>query len=427
MKISDTSAQDEVLAPKGNKSKLRVWLATLVVLTFALIWLLPAYQTWSSSDASISAQRLRLAKVIRGDFVRDISVQGKVVAAVSPRLYSTAQGRVTFNVDAGDTVVKGQILAVIDSPELANQLKQEQAGTQSLQTELERHKIQGKKHALKDQKSVDLAKVSLTAAQREKRRSDLAYQSHSISQIDFEEAQDELENAQLVYHHAVKDAQLNQESFAFEIKTKQLTINRQKILQQELARKVGQLTVRSPVSGIVGNLNVQQKNQVAKNQAILSVVDLSEFELELAIPESYADDLAIGMQAQIKLNEQQHQATLVTISPEIVNNQVKARVRFAASNRQHPKGLRQNQRLTTRILLEKKQDVLMLPRGQFLESGGGRIAYVVSQGMAKRQQISTGARSLSKVEIISGLKLGDQVIISGTDQLRNAQLINITD
>lgn len=431
MKIADTSGQDVVLSqPKNTK---RYWLVGITVIAIVVIMtsVAPAVSRWSSSDLSVSMQRLRLAEVTRGDFVRDLSVQGRVVAAVSPRLYSTAQGTITFEVDAGDSVSKDQILAVIDSPELTNQLKQEQASLQEAAMELDRQRIQAKKQQLTNQKAVDLAKVSLTAADREKRRADKAYEHNSISQIDFEKAQDDLENAKLVYQHAVKDANLNEESLAFEIQSQQLQVDRQALLVEELSRKVEELTLRSPVNGIVGNLAVQQKNQVAKNQPILSVVDLSEFELEVDIPESYADDLAIGMDAQVTLNGETHLAKLVTISPEIENNQVTGRVRFAALNDDgsaitQPQGLRQNQRLTTRILMENKANVLMVQRGQFLESGSGRIAYLVKDGIAQKTQIATGARSLSNVEIVSGLQAGDTIIVSGTDQFDSAEQILIT-
>ncbi|MEP4301664.1 MAG: HlyD family efflux transporter periplasmic adaptor subunit, partial [Paraglaciecola sp.] len=281
-----------------------------------------------------------------------------------------------------------------------------------------------------NQKAVDLAKVALTAADREKRRADKAFKSQSISQIDYEKAQDELENAKLVYKHSVKDAELNLESLAFEVKAKKLFVERQTLLVEDLSRKVAELTLRSPVDGLVGNLSVEQKNQVAKNQAILSVVDLSEFELEVDIPESYADDLAIGMTAEVTLNGETHLAKLVTISPEIENNQVSGRVRFMASTDDsisQPKGLRQNQRLTTRVLMENKQDVLMVQRGQFLETGNGRVAYKIQNDMAQRISILTGARSLSSVQILEGLAVGDTIIVSGTDQFNGAQSVLITN
>ncbi|MEP7706350.1 efflux RND transporter periplasmic adaptor subunit [Paraglaciecola sp. 25GB23A] len=430
MKIADTSGQDTVVIKKPNKKLLWIGGFSFVILCLILFSLRPALSNWSNSDTSISANRLRFASVTQGDFVRDLSVQGRVVAAVSPRLYSPAQGTITFAVDAGDSVSKNQVLAVIDSPELTNELKQQESGLQRLQMELDRERIQSSKEALMYQKAVDLAKVSLTAADREKRRADKAYASNAISEIDFEKAQDELENAKLVYQHAVKDAELNLESLQFEIRTRQLLVERQTLLVAELSRKVDELDLRSPVNGIVGNLAVEQKNQVAKNQPILSVVDLTEFELEVDIPESYADDLAIGMAAEVSLNGETHRAKLVTISPEIENNQVTGRVRFADLNTDgsvsQPQGLRQNQRLTTRILMENKANVLMVQRGQFLESGSGRIAYVVKDGLAEKTSISTGARSLSSVEIISGLAKGDNIIISGTEQFNGAQTVLIT-
>jgi len=431
LKITDTSAQDTIIAPKTSAKTYALAALIFLVLIIILSILYPYFSRWSGSSMSVSAERIRIGTVKRGDFVRDLSIQGRVVAAISPKLYSPAQGTITFLVDAGDRVLKGQTLATIDSPELSNQLKQEQSSLQRLQFELDRQRIQSKKQILQNQKSSDLAQVALTAADREKRRADQAYQSHSISQIDFEKAQDDLENAKLVHKHSINDAKLNIESLEFEVQTKQLQVDRQALEVNELSRQEVELTLLSPVNGIVGNLAVQQKNQVSKNQAIMSVVDLTEFELDVDIPESYADDLAIGMLAEVNLNGQTHQAILVTISPEIANNQVKGRVRFAKTDTKGdplsaPSGLRQNQRLSTRILMESRSDVLMVERGQFLQSANGNLAYVVQDGMAYRTAIKTGARSLSVVEVLSGLTQGQQIIISGTDQFNGANTVLIS-
>jgi HlyD family secretion protein len=431
LKITDTSAQDTIITAKKSSKNYIMGGLFFLVLIIALIILYPYFSRWSDSSMSVSAERIRIGIVKRGDFVRDLSIQGRVVAAISPKLYSPAQGTITFLVDAGDSVLQGQILATIDSPELSNQLKQEQSTLQRLQFELDRQRIQSKKQALENQKSSDLAKVALTAADREKRRADQAYKSHTISQIDFEKAQDDLENAKLIHKHAVKNAKLNIESLEFEVQTKQLQVDRQALQVDDLTRQVVDLTLLSPVNGIVGNLAVEQKNQVSKNQGIMSVVDLTEFELDVDIPESYADDLAIGMLAEVNLNGHIHQAILVTISPEIENNQVTGRVRFAKTDVQGnplsaPSGLRQNQRLTTRILMESKQDVLMVERGQFLQSANGSIAYVLQNGLAIRTSIKTGARSLSVVEVLEGLSEGQQIIISATDQFSGAKTVLIS-
>lgn len=420
-KIADTSGQDVVRQPTKKRLNWKL-LGAASALVALVIVSVPMISSWSQAEASIAGSDVRIATVTRGDFVRDVSIQGRIVAAVSPTLYAPAEGIVTYHVDAGDEVTKDQLLARIDSPELANQLQQEQATLDGLRMNLDRQRIQTKKEALANQKQVDLAKVTLTAAEREKRRADQAWESQAISQIDLEKAHDDLENAKLVYLHAVEDAKLNAESLDFDVQALQLDVNRQEYLVRELQRQVDGLEIRSPVSGIVGNREVDQKNQVAKNQAILSVVDLTAFEVEIGIPESYADDLAIGMTAEIDYNGVKHPATLIAISPEIRNNEVIGTVRFADAM---PAGLRQNQRLTTRILLEHKENVLTVERGPFLQTEGGRVVYLVNGDIATKTPVVVGASSLNSVEFIDGVQAGDQIIVSNTERFRGATTVKI--
>ena len=128
------------------------------------------------------------------------------------------------------------------------------------------------------------------------------------------------------------------------------------------------------------------------------------------------------MPAEVRAANQMYMATLVAVSPEIIDNQVSGRVRFDSGV---PPGLRQNQRLTTRILLEEKQDVLMVQRGQFFDSGNGRVAYVVEDGVAYRRSILSGATSLNRVEILDGLSEGETIITSSTDAFDGVETVLI--
>ena len=388
-------------------------------------WLvMPSLQRWAGSSVSVPRDRLRLAEVVRADLVRDVSVQGRVVASVSPSLYAPAGGTITLLVEAGAEVSEGQSLAMLDSPELQSQLQREQATLESLGVELERQRIESKQKALDNRKNVDLTKVTLVAAERERRRAESGHKIEAISDIDFEKTEDDLETARLAHKHAVEDARLDEERLAFELKTRELGIERQSFLVQDLVRQVDELNMRSPVKGIVGNLMVDQKAAVTRNQVVMAVVDLSAFEIEAQVPESYADDLGLGMSAEVLLGNQKYPASLVSVSPEIIQNQVTTRIRFDGLM---PPGLRQNQRLTTRILMEEKINVLTLQRGQFLDSGGSRIAYVIDDdNVAHRRSIEVGARSLAAVEIVKGLKEGEVVVISSIDQFRSADSVLVT-
>ena len=425
MKIADTSAQDVQLAPKSNRTRNLVGGGSVLVLLVALWVAIPALNKWSSTSASIPYDRLRIAEVIRGDLVRDVSVQGRVVAAVSPTLYAPADGTITLRVEAGASVDEDQVLAVVDSPELENRLQQAEATLEAQEMEHARQRIESKQLALEKRKGADLADVSLIAARREMRRAEEAHERGVIPVIDYEKAKDDLRNAELAFEHAVADADLFDERLTFELRAKELSRNRQRLLVEELQRQVGELAIGSPVAGIVGDLLVDQRAAVSRDTPVMAVVDLSRFEIDALIPESYADDLAIGMQAEIILGARKYSGQLVAVSPEIIASQVRSRIRFSGDM---PANIRQNQRLTTRVLLEERPSVLTLQRGQFLETGGGRIAYVMTEDdIAERRQISIGGRSLSAVEIISGLEEGDRVIISSIDQFGGAETVLVTD
>lgn len=423
MAIADTSAQDVRLPPRSTRRRWLVAAAVAVVVLAAGAALGPQAIRWSQAEVSISRARLQLAKAHYGDLVRDVSVQGRVVAAVSPTLFASADGTITMLVESGAEVGLGDELARIESPELENRLQQEQSGLEEQRTELERQRISTRQAQLQSQKSVDLAELALTAARRELRRAELAYETRAVPEIEVEKASDDLHTAEVGHEHALQDLALDRERLSFELRTRELQVQRQELLVADLTRQVDELVLRSPVTGIVGNLQVDQKAAVTRNQPIMTVVDLTAFEVEANVPESYADDLGLEMPAEVYIGNAVHRAVLVAVSPEIVDNQVTTRLRFVGV----PPGLRQNQRLTTRILLEEKTNVLIVERGQFLDSGAGRVAYVLADGIARRTPIEIGGRSLNAVEVVAGLADGDVIITSSTDSFNGAQTVLVTN
>ena len=180
--------------------------------------------------------------------------------------------------------------------------------------------------------------------------------------------------------------------------------------------------VRSPVDGQVGQLLIPERANVAKDAPLLSVVDLSALEVQMQVTESFARDLAVGMSGEISGNGQTWKARVSAISPEVVNNQVAARLRFDGPP---PGQLRQNQRLSVRVLLDRRDNVLTVARGGFVDEGGGRVAYVLTDGQAVRRNVRLGAQSLQKVEVLEGLQAGERVVISGSESFRNAERVAV--
>ncbi len=419
--IRDTSQQDAVVTPApGHKLKRHaIWVGAAAAIVLASAGLMSA---WGDSEHSVSASRVRVAEAGRGTLVRDAAVNGRVVAAVSPTLYSTAPATVNLKVAAGDTVKKGQILAVLESPDLADALKREQSSYEQLKAEVARQQILARKQKLLAQREADTAEIDRLSAQRTLERYESVAQVGVIAKIDYQKAKDALNSAEIRARHAAQAASLEGDDVALALKTKVNELERQRLSLDEAQRRVDELSVRAPVDGFIGTLNVQNRMVVAANAPLMTLVDLSKLEVELEVPETYVADMGLGMTAEITLPSGTATGKLSALSPEVVRNQVLARVRFDG---EQPKGLRQSQRVTARLLIEEKPNVVMVPRGPFVESEGGRFAYVVQDGVAVRTPIRMGATSISSVEILSGVKPGDKVVIAGTDAFKNAARVSI--
>jgi HlyD family secretion protein len=419
--ILDTSSQDAVLtAPKGQHTKRRLVIAAGAVALVAVGYYL--LHTWSGSAKSVSMSRLRVAEVGRGTLIRDAAVNGRIVAAISPTLYAASLATVTLKVNAGDTVKKGDTLAVLESPDLSDALKREQAAYAQIEADVARQRILARKQKLLARRDADTAEIDRLSAQRTLERYDAVSNEGIIAKIEYQKAKDALNSAEIRAKHADQAASLESDNVALELESKIKQLDQQRSSLSNAQRRVDELTVRAPVDGFIGTLSVANRSVVPANAPLMTLVDLSRLEVELEVPETYVADIGLGMTAEVNVGTAVTTGKLSALSPEVVKNQVLARVRF---NGAQPPGLRQSQRVTARLLIDEKPNVLMVQRGPFVESEGGRYAYLLRDGMAIRTPIKMGATSVSAVEILGGLKQGDKVIIAGTETFENAERISI--
>jgi len=422
--LRDTAGQDRMIertSPwRRHRSLILIGLAALIALGVPAVYLL----RYSGAGLSVDRSRLSIAAVERGSFVRDIAADGQVVAAVSPTLYANALGTVTLKVHAGDTVSQGQVLAVLDSPDLTAKLSQEEATAASLRIDWQRASLDADRTLLQLRDAFNQAQVDQKTAQRELDRSRKAYELGSYTELQALKAQDALEKAQFAFEQAKMNYDSQPRQNRFDIDSRKALFDRQQYLVADLKRQVDGLNVKSPVDGQVGQVQVADRASVAKDAPLLTVVDLSALEVEIKVTESLARDLRPGMSADLEGSGHHWQGTVSGVSPEVVGGQVTARLRFGAEK---PAGLRQSQRLSVRILIDRRDHVLMVDRGSFVDQEGGGYAYVVHGRVAERRPVRLGASSIAKVEILDGLNVGDQVVVSGTDAFNGAERVILSN
>jgi HlyD family secretion protein len=419
--IHDTSNQDVLIDAAGPRS-VRRWLIGVALAALAIATVVAGARRWGLGEASVDGGRIRIAEIVRGKLVRDIVADGRVTAANNPTLYAVAAGIVTFRVQAGDPAQRGQPLAEIVSFELSSQLAQERTVLASLEAEVERADIGVQQGRANAQKLIDEAELDRQTASRELERYRFGYREHLVPELDMLRAEDSLRKAEISLAHAHGDRLLSERVLGFERRTRQLARDRQRAVVRELERQVDALVIRSPVDGQVGQLLVAQSSNVAAHGAVLRVVDLTAFVLEVEVPDSFARDLAIGLPAEVGNGALQYAARVRSVAPEVVGGQVESRLEFVGTM---PDGLRQNQRLTARIVIDERPDVLLVERGPSLEAGGDHTAYLVRDGVAERRPLLTGAVSLAAVEILSGAQAGDRIVVSGADAFGNAERVRI--
>jgi HlyD family secretion protein len=401
------------------------WVGPLVLMLaaalVALVFLVqPLVARWAGANASIARDRLRLAEVARGRLVYDVAVQGRVVAASRPTLYSPSAGIVSVRVREGERVKTGDVLAVVESPEIESLLKQETASLDALGSDVARLELTTRQTNLENRQAVELGEVRAEGARRAVERAEELAGDGLLAATELEAARDAHRIATIELEQARQRVELETEALAFELRDAKLRLQRQELLVADVRRQVEELTIRSPFDGLVATVPVEDRDAVVRGQALVGVVDLTDLEVEVNIPESYADDVAPGVAAEVTVGSQPVAGILTRVAPEVRSGQVEGRVAFRDGV---PPGLRQNQRVSTRLILAEETNVLKVPRGPFLESGGARWVYVVDDGMARKRSIEVGAVSVTEVQVLRGLEEGEEVVLSDLSQLQGAESV----
>jgi HlyD family secretion protein len=422
--IADTQSQDETILVAKKKLSKKLMLILLVISTL-LYLVFPTFSQWYSSIPSVASDSLTIASVIRGDLVRDVAVSGKAVAANAPQLYNTEEGQITLLSKPGETVKQNQIIARVVSPELEALIKQQESTLEQLSINTNRGILEDKVAQLDLESNMNTAQSALNVAKREKQRAKISFKKQIISEIDWMKSLDTLADATLFFEHAKKRVDLAKERLEFERKNRDFLVKKQQLILNELVRRHEALEIKAPLNGVVGNWLVAQKNTIVANTAIMTIVDLSEYEAELSVPEFYADDLGLGLIVAMQISGQQISGEIIAISPEIKGNQVKVRAKLTSLIDIQ---LRQNQRINARIEFEKKSHVLMVKRGAFIGALAAQFAFIkLDDNTAKKIAITTGAKSVEYVELTSGVAENDQIIISDYQNFNHADQIYLTD
>jgi HlyD family secretion protein len=414
-KIIRHTADTKFVTPAQKRQRRIALIAVVLVaaITVAGYFLLvPKEKTYTVSSYDTSA-------VVRGDLPLTAQASGSVTLPVQMNVLSPEEGYAALlYVEEGDSVIKGDLLAVMDVPDLEDELDDLEVELTDAKNSLEKtitsnrianaraeRAIADLKADLADEQE-GLAKVEKLVAINASRESELENQQEIVADL-----QDRIEELELQLE---EDILLQNQ----EVELMRSDISQLETEVRRLRDDIEDASVTSPMDGEVlevdGSLGVPGSS-IVKNQKLFTVADTGSAVIELEVDEEYAGVLEKGDQVALDVGGSDIAGTITgigrvavassdglgaTVPVEVTPNEVTSAVISGAT-------------AVGEMELGVLEDIMILPRGPYLTTGSRKYLYVVDGNRAIRTEVTFGDSEGNYIEVINGVQEGDEVITSG--------------
>ncbi len=193
---------------------------------------------------------------------------------------------------------------------------------------------------------------------------------------------------------------------------------------QQLTRKLRETEVRAPRAGVVTWVNESIGQRVEEGAPLARIANLGRYKIEGTCSDRYAEQLAIGMPVEMRLPRARLNGTVSAILPEVTGNTLTFRVDLEDPTDEN---LRPNLRAELFVITENRPEVLRVRNGPAFKGGKVQSLFVVRGTEAIRIDVGTGMRNGDFVEITSGLKAGDKIVISDTEEYERMSKLQLSE
>jgi HlyD family secretion protein len=357
-----------------------------------------------------------------------VSTEGTVVPKTSRTLLAPAQGTVTqLQAAAGQDVVEGQILCVIDSPTLESQL------TTALR-DLQAARVDAQKLELDNQVKITELEAGLRAAEQKVNDTSRMLEVYEQLYLLGDASRSELENhrraaedAQRAYEALSLTYEATKEKYAFDVDVARFKVTELEQRVADLENSVESLIVKSPISGRVLQVTVKEGDSVNANATMMSVADLATSLISAEIPVSALSVVRVGQPVSISMFGESHMGTVSYIAPQATAGAttVNLEVTFDAL----PQNVIPNAACYLDIEVSKKDAANSLPRDHYLASGESRYIYLLDEETKTARKVPArfGLVEGQYVEVLSGAQKGDLVIVSSYDEFIDRDQIALSE
>lgn len=412
----DRIIEDEVTAKKKKKTYLIV--ATVITVLVLGIWLIRTYFKPALTEADITT-----AVVEVGTIENTINATGEILPEFEEILSSPINASIKeVLLDAGKKVDHGQSILTLDKSasqteydRLRFQMESKENEIRKLRLDLEKSFFDIKSNNSIKQLRISNLKDGVAAAQR-------LLKAGGGTKEDVERAALDLKVAELEKLQLENEIKSKQQTMKIEIREAEIALKIQQNELESLNKKLKLADVIATRSGVVTWVNKNIGATVREGEALVRIANLSSFKVAGTVSDNLLNQIHHHMTAIIRLGETQLRGTIVNISPAVTNGMVSFDIQL---NQKNHKELRPNQKVDVFLVTATKNGVLRVVNGPAFTGSNVQDVFVLRNGVAERRTVKVGLSNFDFTEIVSGLKVGDQIITSNMADYKNVKTLKI--
>ena len=372
----------------------------------------------------VKEKDLVFSTVDQGTIEVSVSASGKVVPAFEEIINSPINTRILeVYKKGGDSVDVGTPILKLDLQSAETEYKKQLDEEQMKHYQLEQLEVNNSTYLSDLEMQVKVSEMKLNRMEVELRNeryldslgsgtTDRVHQA----ELNFKTGKLELEQLrqQLANERKVKAADLKVKQLEYEIFRKSLA---------ETKRTLDDAQVRSPRKAILTYINNQIGAQVGEGTQIAVISDLSHFKVEGEIADTYGDRVAAGGRAIVKIGSEKLEGQVSSVTPLSKNGVISFTVQLEDdSNRRLRSGLKTD----VYVMNAVKEDVMRVANASYYVGRGEYDLFVRDgEGQLVKRKVQLGDSNFEYVEVVSGLKPGDQVVVSDMSQYKNKNKLKL--
>lgn len=363
--------------------------------------------------------------VQRGSMVRQTRGIGTLVPEQIAWIAARTEGRVDrILLRPGARVSPDSVILVLGNPEVVQAAADADSELSAAEAAVVNLKAQLESAALAAESEAAAAKAEYQQARLKTEMNEQLFSNRLVPEIDLRLSRVVAEQAQTQYAIQRKRFDFARRSIAPQLAVKRAEVERLRANARLRHDELDALDVRAGMEGVLQTLPVEVGAQVMPGTNLARVADPTRLMAQIRIPETQAKDVAIDLPVSIDTRNGVIEGRVSRIDPSASNGTVMIEVSLPG---ELPPAARPDLSVDGTIELERLQDVVFVGRPTFgREQGTISMFKLDADGTyAKRLQVTFGRSSVNKIEIVSGLKPGDHVILSDTSQWDEAERIRL--